>query len=622
MLGTDPHPDRDPANLPKGTAKMSDSTPVTFGALARQSLRILPEWPQLLRGAWNLATLSRDQHRSVGARLASLARSQPQRPFLRFEDRAWTYAEFNAWTNRCAAALRTRGIGSTQTVGILMDNRPEVLAALFGTIKLGAVAAMFNPQQRGEVLAHSITLSAPKILIVGTECLEAMQSLPESVALAACRLMHVGPGPCPDGYEDFETAIAMTADTDPAQTAEVTLGQACFHIYTSGTTGLPKASVMTHYRWFRSMAGLGQLSLRLRRDDVLYCALPLYHNNALTVSLGAVLGAGACLALDRKFSASRFWEQIRHHQATAFCYIGELCRYLLNRPPDPRDREHRVRAIIGNGLRPDIWDAFKTRFGIDYISEFYTASECNLAFSNGFGLDRTAGFCPLAYAIVQFDAQTETAPRDAEGRMTRVARGGTGLLITEISERAPFDGYTQASANDAKLLRDVFKPGDRWFNTGDLVRDQGWRHIQFVDRVGDTFRWKGENVATTQVEAAFVGIPGIEEAIVYGVEVPGSDGRAGMAALRLDGAGFDGLALADTLFARLPKYAVPLFIRLRVEQEVTSTFKYRKVDLKRQGFDPAEVGEPLYALFDRERGYEPLDGAAHTGILQGLRRPA
>jgi acyl-CoA synthetase (AMP-forming)/AMP-acid ligase II len=365
------------------------------------------------------------------------------------------------------------------------------------------------------------------------------------------------------------------------------------------------------------MAGLGQMAVRLKPNDVFYCALPLYHNNALTVSWGTALGAGACLALGRKFSASKFWDEVRANGATGFCYIGELLRYLLNQPPSAGDRQHSIRVIVGNGLRPELWDDFKTRFGVERIAEFYGASEGNLAFVNGFGVDRTAGYCPLSYAIVEFDGETETAARGADGFLRKVGKGGVGLLITEISDRAPFDGYTDQKSTESKLLRDVFKHGDAWFNTGDLVRDQGFKHIQFVDRVGDTFRWKGENVATSEVEGVIGSFGGVQHAVVYGVQVPGTDGRAGMAALSLAGgeSAFDGAALATHLRDQLPAYAVPLFLRLQPEPETTGTFKYRKVDLKNAGFDPAAIDEPLF-LLDGD-AYRPMTAEDHASIIAG-----
>ncbi|TXH02901.1 MAG: long-chain-acyl-CoA synthetase [Nevskiaceae bacterium] len=583
---------------------MSGDT-VSLIDIAKGALRGIPDALEINKGAFNLLRYSPDTCASIGLLVEQNASRHPAHPALLFEDRRWTYAEFNAWANRIAGVLKSRGVRAGDAVVILMENRPEMLVCVTAVVKLGAIAGMLNHNQRGEVLTHSLNLTRARLVIVGEECVEAFATVtaPEG---AQRDLLWDGEGDAPAGYGNLRAESRLQSGANPPETAGVQLRQPCFYIFTSGTTGMPKASVMTHYRWLRGMAGLGQMVLRMKADDVLYCPLPLYHNNALTVSWSSVLGAGATLALGRKFSASKFWDEIRRYDATAFCYIGELCRYLLNRPETARDQDHRVRVIVGNGLRPEIWDQFQQRFGIPRISEFYGASESNLAFANGFGLSKTAGFCPLPFAIVEFDAETEQPRRDSHGFMHKVARGGVGLLITEVSDRTPFDGYTDKKASEAKLLRDVFEKGDCWFNSGDLVRDQGWRHIQFVDRVGDTFRWKGENVATTEVESALARFPGVEQAVVYGVEVPGADGRAGMAALTLAGGKLDGAALARHLCAELPAYAVPLFLRLREQQEVTGTFKYRKVELKREGFDPGEIDEPLYVLADRHRGYEPL----------------
>ncbi len=591
--------------------------------LLRGIVATLPDTVTVNRGLLNLLRLSPDKEQSIGRLLERLAVTQPGHIALRCGTRSWTYAEFNAWANRIAAVLRARGVGHGDGVAILMDNRAEVLACVAATVKLGAIAGMLNPQQRGEVLAHSLRLTRARVLIAGQECVDALDSAGyRPGGVHALDWLWDGDGGVAPGWSDLRALAATAADRNPPDTARVRLRDPCFYIFTSGTTGLPKASVMTHYRWLRGMAGLGQMTLRLRRDDVLYCCLPLCHNNALTVSWSAVLGTGATLALGRRFSASRFWDEIRRFDATAFCYIGELCRYLLNQPPTARDRDHRVRVMVGNGLRPEIWDEFQQRFGIDRICEFYGASEANLVFANGFGIARSAGFCPLPFAIVQFDVESEQPVRDARGFLRKVGRGGVGLLITEVTDKAPFDGYTDAQASEAKLLRNVFNKNDCWFNTGDLVRDQGFRHIQFVDRIGDTFRWKGENVATTEVEAAFEHWPDLSQAVVYGVRVPHADGRAGMAALtlarELDPPRL--AALARHLCEVLPPYAVPVFLRVRNEHETTSTFKVRKGNLKQQGFDPAQVDDPLYVLRDRTAGYEPLTPELFAQIGEGRLR--
>lgn len=602
---------------------MSDvESQVGIKDLARGFLQAVPEWRQMGRGLFQLATLRPDSRQSIGRIVEYWARRTPNQLALINEDRRWTYAEFNAWANRMAACFTAQGVRSGDSVGILMENRAEVLVAVTAALKLGAVAAMLNHNQRGEVLAHSIGLVRPKVIVVGGECLDAVNSTayqPETqpeITFLFCAQAQGGEA-LPRGYIDLATDIRWRSPRNPHSTNEVLARQPCYYIFTSGTTGLPKASVMTHYRWMASRGGMGS-TVRMTADDVFYCCLPLYHNNALTVSWGVVLGAGAAMALDRKFSASRFWDRIRYYNATGFCYIGELLRYLLNQAPGERDRAHNVRQIVGNGLRPELWEAFVQRFGIDRIYEFYGASESNIGFINFFGVQKTAGFTPMPFAIVEFDTDQDTPVRDDSGFMRRVPKGGVGLLISEVSDRRPFDGYTDSSASEKKLLRDVFKEGDCWFNSGDLVRDQGWHHIQFVDRVGDTFRWKGENVATSEIEGVLAQQAAVEHAVVYGVTVPGCDGRAGMAAISLrNGQEFRGQQLAQSLLNALPPYAVPLFVRLRPEQEVTGTFKYRKVELKQEGFDPSRVGEPLFYLCPRTRCYSPLTVDVFGDIVAG-----
>ena len=600
------------------TAKAADT--IGWVDLARGLLRTVPDALSANRGLLGLATLKPDTFNSIGLHLDKLARKHPRRVALSFDERRWTYSEFNAWANRIAHVLRAAGIVAGDSVAILMENRPETLACVAGVVKLGAIAGMLNHNQRGEVLAHSIELTKARLLIVGSECVDVLDSTeftPKGTRGTEMKFFWEGSGGAPFSYVNLRAELVNAPSHSLEETSAIAAKRAAFYIFTSGTTGMPKASVMSHYRWLKGMAGLGQMALRLKPDDVFYCALPLYHNNALTVSWGATLGAGCTRALGRKFSASRFWHDIRHYQATGFCYIGEICRYLLNRPADVADKDHQVRVICGNGLRPEIWDEFQARFGIDRIAEFYGASESNAAFVNGFGLSKTAGFCPLPFAIVEFDAEQEVPVRGDDGYMKKLGKGGVGLLITEISEKSPFDGYTDVSASQKKVFRDVFAPGDCWLNSGDLVRNQGFRHIAFVDRVGDTFRWKGENVATTQVEGALNDHPSVEQAVVYGVEVPGGDGRAGMASLTWKGEAFDGAALAQAAAEALPAYAVPLFIRLRPEQEVTGTFKFRKVEVRKQGFDPGQVSEPLYVLLDAARGYEPLTDKIYADIKKG-----
>ncbi|MFF2556090.1 long-chain-acyl-CoA synthetase [Nocardia sp. NPDC058058] len=565
---------------------------VSLVDLARSLPGMAVQLPGMTRNAVHMLVKS-DSKASIGLFFQRAAAKHPERAFLRFEGREYRWGEANSEVNRYASVLAAHGVKRGDVVGVLMTNRPESLFTVLAIVKLGATAGLLNHNQRDAVLQHSFGLLNSVLDVIGEECAEALDTLTEL-------------RPAVLWSKDLEAASRTADATNPAVCEQVLAKERAYLIFTSGTTGLPKASVMTHMRWTKSMAGVGGLGVRLDGGDTLYCCLPLYHNNALTVALSSVVAGGATLALGRKFSASRFWEEAIASQATAFIYIGELCRYLLNQPARRTDRQHRVRLAVGNGLRPEIWDEFRDRFGIKRIVEFYGASEGNVAFINAFSLSRTAGFTPLPFAVVEYDDATGKAKRGPDGKLRRLGAGGVGLLLAKVTTSSPFDGYTDSAATESKLVRDGFTAGDCWFDTGDLVRNQGWGHIAFVDRLGDTFRWKGENVATTEVEGAFDGIDAVLQAVVYGVDIPGADGKAGMAAITLaEGATFDGKVAAKTLYDRLPTYAVPLVIRVVPELEQTSTFKSRKVELRTQGLGADDIST-LYVLTGRGDGYVPI----------------
>jgi fatty-acyl-CoA synthase len=561
---------------------------------------LLMDLPVMMRGAVTGFLARPTAKTSIGKVFQERAARYADRTFLKFEDQELTYREANETANRYAAVLAARGVGHGDVVGVMLRNSPQAVLLMLAVVKCGAIAGMLNYNQRGDVLAHSIGLLSAKATIAETDLIEEITDS----------------GAETDGLITLEELdrLAATAPTQNPQTAAAVLAKdKAFYIFTSGTTGMPKASVMTHYRWLRALAGFGGLGLRLHSDDTMYCCLPLYHNNALTVALGSTINAGATLALGKGFSASKFWDDVIHYEATAFIYIGEICAYLLNQPPKDTDRKHKVRVVIGNGLRPAIWDDFTERFGIDRVCEFYGASEGNTAFVNVLNIDKSTGICPTPVAFVEYDPETGEPKRDDKGRVRKVKTGEPGLLLSKVSDFQPFDGYTDEKESEKKLVRDAFKDGDCWFNTGDLMRSQGFGHAAFTDRLGDTFRWKGENVATTEVEAAVSSDPQIEEATVFGVEVEGAGGRAGMAAIQLrDGEEFDGKALAKAVYDKLPGYAVPLFVRVVKELAHTSTFKSQKVDLRKEGYggstgegdeENVEVDDPIYVLAGRDEGY-------------------
>jgi fatty-acyl-CoA synthase len=356
----------------------------------------------------------------------------------------------------------------------------------------------------------------------------------------------------------------------------------------------------------------------------MYNVLPLYHSAGGVCAIGPALLTGGSVILRRKLSVHEFWDDVHRYQATLFQYIGELCRYLLNAPPSRYECDHRIRAITGNGLRPDIWQNFQTRFRIPKIIEFYGATEGNVSMLNYDGTVGAVGRIPsyarplLTTRIVKFDVEKEMPVRGPDGFCIECADNEVGETIGKITAEPgrTFDGYTKAADTEKKVLSDVFEKDDRWFRTGDLMRRDAHGYFYFVDRIGDTFRWKGENVATSEVSEVISVYPGVKEANVYGVAVPGMDGRAGMAAL-VTATGFSIAGLAQALRGNLPAYARPVFVRLLPELEITGTFKQRKVELVRQGFDPYTIHDPLYWLDPGTEQYVPLTRADYAAILSG-----
>jgi fatty-acyl-CoA synthase len=562
--------------------------------------------PVMIRGALTGLLARPTSKTSIGNVFQDRAARFGDRVFVRFGEQQLTYREANATANRYAAVLAARGVGRGDVVGVMLRNSPDAVLMMLAVVKCGAIAGMLNYHQRGEVLAHSLGLLDAKVLIAESDLVGAIHE---------CR----APDVSPVTIEEMQRLAATAPTTNPASASAVLAKDTAFYIFTSGTTGHPKASVMTHRRWLAALAAFGGLGLRLKGSDTLYSCLPLYHNNALTVAVGSVINSGATLALGKSFSASRFWDEVIASDATAFIYIGEVCRYLLNQPAKPTDRAHKVRVIAGNGLRPEIWDEFTSRFGIARVCEFYAASEGNTAFINIFNVPRTTGIAPLPLAYVEYDPDTGAPLRGEDGRVRRVPAGEPGLLLSPVNRLQPFDGYTDPAASEKKLVRNAFREGDCWFNTGDVMSPQGMGHAAFVDRLGDTFRWKGENVATTQVEAALATDKSIEESAVFGVEIPRTGGRAGMAAVKLrDDAEFDGKGLASTLYEQLPAYALPLFVRVVQTMEHTTTFKSRKVDLREQAYGPG-IEDPLYVLAGRDKGYLPFYDAYPDEVAAGKR---
>ncbi|MDX2235559.1 MAG: long-chain-acyl-CoA synthetase [Hyphomonadaceae bacterium] len=538
---------------------------------------------------------------SIGKDIERVVDLFPDRPAIRFEGAEMTYRQFDARANAYAHWAIAQGLKKGDAVALLMSNRPDYVCAWIGLAKIGVIVGLINTNLTGATLAHAINIAEADHVLVSGDLAPALSAVLPSLTRAPKGWVLEGGA---DGMASLDEALAKqsTARPDKALSAPVTLEDTALYVYTSGTTGAPKAAKMLNRRvlgMMRAFIGGGHAT----PEDRVYVTLPLYHGTGGLCGVGFALTTGACLIIRRKFSASHFWTEAASERATVFFYIGELCRYLVNMPPSPADRAHRLRLGVGNGLRPEVWAAFQDRFGVRKMLEFYGSTEGNVSLLNFDGKVGAVGRIPkwlekrLNVRIVRFDVETEQPVRGQDGLCILAGPDEVGEALGEVRTDDPrfrFEGYSgDPKQTDRKVMRDVFAKGDVWFRTGDLMRRDKDGYFYFVDRIGDTFRWKGENVSTNEVADVLSQYPGVKEANVYGVKVGDLDGRAGMAAVILaPGADLDGLY--TYVVGALPSYARPLFLRIQPEIETTGTFKYRKVDLAREGFDPAQTEEPIW----------------------------
>jgi fatty-acyl-CoA synthase len=557
--------------------------------------------------------------------IEELADRYGERTALLSDRETFSYRVLLERSNRYSRWALAHGLRKGESVCLLMPNRPEYMAVWLGITRAGGAVSLLNTYLVGPSLAYCIDIVAPQHIIVAAELVAAF-STAERYLKTKPRIWAHGEGA--HNFARIEREIEQLSG-DNLKTDErprLTIEDKALYIYTSGTTGLPKAANINHYRlMLASYAFAGVMDTRA--SDRMYDCLPMYHTTGGVLATGAVLIAGGSVAIREKFSAREFWDDIVRFDCTLFQYIGELCRYLVNTPPSPKEKAHRLRLCCGNGLRPDVWLEFKTRFNIPKILEFYAATEGNVNLFNFEGVVGSVGRIPWFLArrfptrIVKFDPDKQQPARDARGFCVPCAANEVGETIGQILNDASkpgnrFEGYADDTENEKKILRDVFVRGDAWFRTGDLMRQDADGFFYFIDRVGDTFRWKGENVSTTEVAETINLFHGVSETTVYGVQVPGYDGRAGMAAI-VCSEPIDLAALRMHIMQRLPEYARPLFLRIRGEIEVTATFKQKKIDLVKQGFDPTKTSDPLYFNDPQSQAFVRLDKTLYDCIVSG-----
>lgn len=576
--------------------------------------------PRLLR----LLSMTAGFPVSLGRILAEQAQRIPEQTFFLWKGRAYSYRDANHRVNQVLHALIRVGVRPRTHIGIFMNNHPDYLTALAALNRMGCVAVLLNPGNSGQALIHAAHTSEISAVITDIEHAAIAQQ-----DLSFCKVLILGHRheaiptstiSLDQNLRDHEITPPHGIIPDAGRPDDVAL-----HIFTSGTTGLPKAAKITNRRWMLG-ATVATIGGGLTPNDTVYCCLPLFHGSGLILAAGSALLGGCRLALATKFSTSNFWKDVRNCGASVVFYIGEMCRYLTSVPEQLHEKKHPVRLFIGNGLQQNVWEEMLRRFGNIRIMEFYAATEGNTFMINFTGEKiGSVGRVPLSIStieLVKYDVENDTYLRTPQGFLIPCDDNEPGMMLSQIVSWNPtsrFDGYTDPNASNKKILHNVFQHGDSWFVTGDFLRRDEDGDYWFVDRLGDTFRWKGENVSTDQVTKLLSHVPFLSQVAVYGIQLPGHEGRIGMASAQLQpNTSFDGSFLFQFVEQQLMPAARPQFIRIVDNLSLTDTFKIKKFKLQQEGADPTVVTDPLYVYNAELSTYSPLSTQLYTQILPRL----
>ncbi|MHA2121857.1 MAG: AMP-binding protein [Promethearchaeota archaeon] len=555
---------------------------------------------------------------TLGVLIEKLAVEYPDRKALFFGDNSWTWSSINDECNKRANFFRKLNIKNGDTISIMMENCPDYLFLIGGINKIQGVSALINVHQRKQALVHAFNLSSPEWIVVDNENLPFLLEIKEDLPLGPNKILVCNAErSTKDGLRDLNKELEEISVENPSSTLKGNIREIALNIFTSGTTGLPKAVTLSNFK-FMHVGIFGVLTLKLELDDTIYVPQPLYHGLGLMVGWGGAVWRGASIALRKRFSASNFWKDIKKYNATCTLYIGEIPRYLLNRPKSEFVKDSPLRKMVGLGLKKDVWERFSSRFNVPHIVEYFGLTESG-GFVNVSGKPGMVGRNVFpGFYIVKVDRDTNEILRNKQGRCILCKPGEIGMVLVQVIPEDDFTGYKSKEATEKKLVYNVIEEGDVCFNTGDLLKLHEDRWVSYVERSGDTFRWKGENVSTSEVESIIISFPNVKSSVVYGVEILGSEGKAGMVTLTLhDSENFNLEEFSRFLISSLPGYAIPVFLRIRQNLEVTGTFKLRKVTLKGEGFDPDKISDPLYVWNSKSKTLEQLTLKIYNAIKSG-----
>ncbi|KAL0273775.1 UNVERIFIED_CONTAM: hypothetical protein PYX00_006374 [Menopon gallinae] len=555
--------------------------------------------------------------------LRQQVKKSPEKVCIYFEDQKWTFEDVEKYSNKIANAFHEEGYRKGDVVALLMGNCPEYVCLWHGLSKIGVVTALINNNLRNDSLLHCLRAASVKAIIFSDEYASTVEEI--SSDLQELTKYQFPSENASDSLQakNLKNLIDGSSPLPPNIDDNIGYRDKAVYIYTSGTTGLPKPAIMLHHRLI--LMSMVSRILNITEDDTVYNPLPLYHTAGGIMGITGSLCHGYSVVLKKKFSASAYWPDCIKYNCTASQYIGEMCRYIQMVPPRPEDTKHNVRLIFGNGMRSNIMKIFKDRFKVDRIAELYGSTEGN---ANIVNLDKkigAVGFLPkiipasiMPMALIKVNEQGEPI-RNKDGFCIRCQANEPGMFIGMIlpnDATREYNGYIgSAKENEKKIVENVFKKGDKAFLSGDILVMDEYGYLYFKDRTGDTFRWKSENVSSAEVEDTITAVIGLREVSVYGVEVGTLEGRAGMATIVDPNEEVDLQMLHSELSRRLPFYARPLFLRLTNEVAMTGTYKMKKSDLQKEGFNPAVISDKLF--FNNGSGYVELTADLYDQIVSG-----
>ena len=569
-----------------------------------------------------MVKIQQNENQSIGTFIEKLAEEKPDHIALYYQDASWTWKAFNEETNKIANFFLNLGLKRGESIALMMENSPEYLFLIGGINKIQGVSALINFNQRKLALTHAFNVIDPKWIVVDGDCLQPLNEVFENLSLKKDQIFVINnTANITHEFRDLVSELKSVSNANPNTTFNSIIRETALYIFTSGTTGLPKAVIMQNYRLFTQSAILGAGLSNLNAHDIIYIPTPLYHNVGIGCAFMIALLIGAKIALKKRFSASEFWNDIQKFQATFFYYVGEIPRYLLNQPPTEYEKNHTLKKMTGLGLRKEIWEQFQSRFKVDHIYEMYGSTEGSRPLFNADEIPGMIGRNNMAgFALAKVDPETGEFYKNEKGYCVKCKPGdiGMGLIKIQKGEKSFFTGYKNQEKTQKKIIQNIFRKNDTYFNTNDMLKLHENHWVSFIDRFGDTFRWKGENISTLEVEAILNSHPAIQLSTVYGVAVPNNEGKAGMAAIKIDQSDkFDVDNFSQFVLDVLPKYAIPIFIRFRDDLEVVGPFKIKKTDLRQEAYNINNIQDKLLFWDSNAKKYVEFTNSLYQDLLEG-----